>query len=385
MAQGRVTVNNLNMFQGEFPEIERTFLFIGEVPGDLSASDPKMGRGRKLVPVNTQTNFDIEFGEHPSVLKTNLEAALINAGQNWQAFAIPMRDNDDHDAYLEAIDEAMPKFSTISPEAIVILRPVVASKEIEDYHAKLMEIRARWGRFIFAILAADGIDKENETWTDYYTAMEDMVDSVSANMVSVIPQLHGNDVGMVSGRLCNRMVSIADSPMRVATGPVLSLGETPVDKDGRELPDAILFALDNVRLSCIQRYPDYPGTFFGDLNMLEEPIGDYKVVEYVRVILKAMRAVRLLAIARIANRILNSTFASMEAHKQYFARPMRQMSKSVTFFGYVFPGECYPPTKNSVEIVWKSKTKVEIYLLVRPYNSPKDITANLILDLTTED
>lgn len=375
MAQGKVTVNNLDMFQGEFPEIERTFLYIGSAPAQQG----------KLVPVNTQTDFDIEFGAAASVLKTNLEAALVNAGQNWQAYALPMPETATTADYLQAIDEAMPKFSNISPEAIVILDPVVEAAEIEAYYAKVMEIRARWGRFLFVILAAPGIDPVTETWADYSAAMEDMVDSVNAEMVAVVPQLHGNDVGVVAGRLCNRMVSVADTPMRVATGPVIGLGATPVDKAGRELPDATLMALDNARLSCIQHYPDYPGTFWGDMNMLDDPIGDYKVVEYVRVILKAMRAVRLLAIARIGNRLLNSTPASIAAHKQYFARPIREMAKSVTFFGYTFPGEVYPPLKDAVEIVWKSKTSVEIYLKLRPYNCPKQITANLILDLTTED
>jgi hypothetical protein len=59
------------------------------------------------------------------------------------------------------------------------------------------------------------------------------------------------------------------------------------------------------------------------------------------------------------------------------------MSKSVQFAGYTFPGEIETPDKEAVEIVWKSKTKVEIYLKLKPYNCPKQITANLVLDLST--
>jgi len=33
--------------------------------------------------------------------------------------------------------------------------------------------------------------------------------------------------------------------------------------------------------------------------------------------------------------------------------------------------------------VWQSKTKATIYIKVRPYNCPKDITANIFLDLET--
>lgn len=376
MAQGQVGVYNLNLGQGEFPEIERTFLFLGHVPEQAGLTIPF----NTVVTCNTQTDFDKALGSADSVLKRNLEAALINAGQNWQAFYMPLPANADYQA---AIDKAM---ASCSPEGIVVLEPVVSATEIEAYSAKVMELRARFGRFVFALLAADGIDAATETWPLYRAALEDLVDSVSANMLMVVPQLHTNDVGVLAGRLCNRQVSIADTPMRVATGPVLGLGVTPVDSAGDELPDSLLadFA-NNLRISCIQRYPDYPGTFWADGMMLEEPAGDYQVVEYVRVMLKAMRAVRILAIRRIGDRLLNSTHHSIEAHKTYFARPLREMSRSVTFAGYTFPGEIEPPSKDAVEIVWKTKTKVEIYLKLRPYNCPKQITANLILDLSNEE
>lgn len=369
MAQGKVTVNNLNLGQGEFPEIERTLLFIGTAP---------LQQG-KVVPVNTQTDFDAEFGTAESVLKTNLKAALVNAGQNWQAYAMPVAANAD---YIKAIDTAM---TLCSPEGIVIVDPTVSAPiTLNAYQAKLMELRATYGRFLFLIAAGKGINAATQTWADYLADMTAIIHSVSANMVLCVPQLHANDAGALAGRLCNRSVSVADTPMRVATGPVLGLGDIPVDKNGVALPESTLAALDAIRYTTVQHYPDYPGVFFGDGNMLEEPTGDYKVIEYARVMLKAMRAVRLLAIQRIGNRLLNSTASSIAAHKQYFARPLREMSKSVVFAGYTFPGEIEPPTDSSVQIVWQSKTHVEIYLQLQPYNCPKTITANLVLDLSNE-
>ena len=86
---------------------------------------------------------------------------------------------------------------------------------------------------------------------------------------------------------------------------------------------------------------------------------------------------------RIADRLLNSTPQSIEAHKLYFSRPLREMAASIEFGGYVFPGEIKPPEDDAVEITWKTKTKVDLFIKLCPYNSPKQITANIVLDLTT--
>jgi hypothetical protein len=170
--------------------------------------------------------------------------------------------------------------------------------------------------------------------------------------------------------------------MRVATGAVLGLGATPLDKDGNPLTDATLATLDAARLSCIQHYTDYPGTYWGDCNLLDAPGGDFQVIEYLRPVDKAARAVRVLAIARIGNRALNDSSASIESNKTYFMRPLREMSKSTSFAGEQFPGDIRPPSDDSIAIVWPSQNAVEVYIKVTPWNSPKEITANLMLDLS---
>lgn len=70
---------------------------------------------------------------------------------------------------------------------------------------------------------------------------------------------------MYVGRLCNRAVTIADSPSRVKTGPVVGLnvtGKLPVDKDGVELGLATLQALNKARFSVPMWYPDYDGYYW---------------------------------------------------------------------------------------------------------------------------
>lgn len=368
MSQGTVTVNNLNLGQSRIDEVERTLLFIG------TATSPANG---VVVSLDTQTDFDSVFGVADSPLKTNIYTAMQNAGQNWQAYVITAATDGDH---ITALSTAL---ETVSPEGVVSFAEVDET-DIAAWQAKMLTLRATHGMFLFALLAARGIDTATETWAEYFADMESITDDLVANLCAVVPQLHGNDLGVLAGRLCDRNVSIADTPMRVETGPLISLGATPVDSDGEELPSATLSSLDAARYSVPQTYPGYPGVYWGDCNMLESPSGDYKVVEHLRIMLKAMRTIRVMSIYRIGNRLLNSTPASIKAHKTYFSRPLRQMSKSVTFFGYTFPGEIEPPTDDAVLIVWESNTHVKIYLTLKPYNCPKQITANLVLDLSED-
>ncbi|MDI9804082.1 DUF2586 family protein, partial [Citrobacter koseri] len=89
--------------------------------------------------------------------------------------------------------------------------------------------------------------------------------------------------------------------------------------------------------------------------------GDYQVIEYLRIADKIARRVRLLAIARIADRAMNSTPGSIAATEQNFAKPLREMSQSSQINGIRFPGEVKTPRDGDVSVSWKTATKVEIY------------------------
>jgi hypothetical protein len=122
--------------------------------------------------------------------------------------------------------------------------------------------------------------------------------------------------------------------------------------------------------------------FWGDGALLDVEGGDYRVIENLRVVQKAMRRVYPLAVFRIGDRKLNSTPASIAMNQSYFMRPLREMSRSVQIMGVTFPGEVKPPKDGDIVISWPTRTKVEIYMVVRPYNCPKSITCNVMLDLT---
>lgn len=371
MAQGIVTVNNLNLAQGAFDEIERKALFIGEGATNVD----------QLLSINAQSDLDTLLGVADSEIRRNVEAAKVNGGENWQAYAMAQNTGYDWEA---VVDTAM---LTISPELIVLCTPATAAADLDAMQAKAELLRTGLARRVIILTATPGIDPtpvSGETWAAYEAAQAAITNGVAAYRVGAVPQLHGNDLGAIAGRLCNRAVSIADSPMRVATGPVLGLGDTPADMDGVDLTDATLATLDSNRLSCIQHYVDYPGTYWGDLNLLDVAAGDYQVIENLRVIDKIARAVRVLAIARVANRSFNSTPVSIAANKNYFTRPLREMSHSTVFAGEHFPGEIRPPKDDAITIVWVSQTSVEVYIKAQPFNAPKTITANILLDLSGE-
>lgn len=378
MPRGTVTVQNLNLAQGNFPEIERKWLFIG-----VSANAANIGNVLSITP---GTDFDMLLGASESPLKTNLIAARLNAGQNWFAWALPVAANASNDDCVLAFEEAQDEyFTATSPEAVVCLRPAQSAAEVQDWHDAVMAQLTTKGRQMLALVASAGIIP-TQSWSDYEAAQAAMVAQVAANRVMVVPQLHGNNAGVLAGRLCNRSVSIADTPMRVKTGALLGLGATPADADGVILPESTLVALDAARLSVPQHYADYPGVYWADGNMLDVPAGDYQVIEYLRPVLKACREVRLLAIAKIGDKDFNDTPESIAYHKTYFARPLRLMSKStlIEMDGqtYTLTGDIMPPDKNSVTIQWLSKTRVNLVIKVRPYSCPKDITAFVALDLS---
>ena len=61
------------------------------------------------------------------------------------------------------------------------------------------------------------------------------------------------------------------------------------------------------------------------------------------------------------------------------------MSRSATFAGEQFPGDIQPPKDDAIVLLWKNRTTIEAYIKVRPYNCPKDLTANIALDLSLDE
>lgn len=364
-----VQINNLNQMQGPVTEVERHLLFIGSAPNNTG----------KLLSLNTQSDFDTLLGEADSELKTNLLAARDNAGQNWTAAAYVLPGNGD---WLDAAREAQ---LTQSFEGIVVLGQDWDEATINAAHALNQELIAQWGRWQFLLLAVQGIDNDSvtgEVWADYEATLAALQDGIKADSVALIPQLWPNLIGVYAGRLCNRAVSVADSPCRVKTGALVGLGNKPVDKDGIPLPLATLQTLEQNRYSVPMWYPDYDGLYWADGRQLDAEGGDYQVIENLRVAYKVARRVRIRAIARIGDRSFNSTPGSTAAAITYFGKDLREMARAITINGQPFPGDIASPQDGDISIQWIAKNLVSVYVVVRTMDCPKGIAVNIMLDLS---
>ncbi|WGL39641.1 tail sheath protein [Aeromonas phage P05B] len=364
-----VQINNKNQMQGPVTEVERHLLFVGTAPTNTG----------KLLSLNTQSDFDKLLGEADSELKTNLQAAMANAGQNWTAAAFVLPTDMD---WKDAVREAQ---KTQSFEGCVVLGQEWDAAKINAAHALNQELIAKWGRWQFMLLVVAGIGvtvEGGQGWSEYEAELVALQDGIKAESVTLLPQLWPNLAGAYAGRLCNRAVSIADSPARVKTGAVVGLGNKPKDKDGVELPLATLQTLEQNRYSVPMWYPDYDGIYWADGRTLDAEGGDYQVIENLRVVYKVARRMRVRAIARIGDRSFNSTPGSTAAAILYFGKDLRTMAKAATIDGKPFPGDIASPKDGDITIQWIDKNHVSIYVKVRTVDCPKGIDINIMLDLS---
>lgn len=375
-----VTIDQLNQRQGKISEVERTVLFVGsaaadsEIPGDLIALD-------------SQSDITLVLADADTALRENVRAAQRNGGQNWQAYALVLaadaQPGDDVIAILSAQQ-------MISVEGVICTIPITDAAEgrtkINAFAALRAELISKYGRWVWSILTVDGpaVLPDPMKWSAYQAFLAELETGIAAESVQLVPALWGNEAGVLAGRLCNRSVTVADSPARVKTGALIGLGidtaDMPLDAGGVEVTLAHLRSMHDLRYSVPMWYPDYEGMYWSDGRTLDVKGGDYQIIENLRIVDKAARRVRIQAISKIADRAMNSTPTSIAAHKTFFARTLRDMSHSSQINGVMFPGEVKSPQTNDVVITWRDNETVSIYLVVRPYGSAKSIQIGILLD-----
>ncbi|ENL7332369.1 DUF2586 family protein [Escherichia albertii] len=373
----QVQVNQIDLAQGTVNEIERHLLFIVR---DSSQTTPG------FYSLNAQT--DISKIKAGSSVKDDISAAMRNAGQNWTA-AIYFMSADDN--WIDVVRDCQ-KYGSF--EGVVLLKDFAGWNEAESGYslpqgaeqaaALRQEIIAKYGRWMWFILPVQRPAWGDMTWQQYSDALNQWQADVVAEGVMLVPRLYENLAGVIAGRLCNRLVTIADTPARVLTGSLVSIGDTVKDKNGETVTADIVQALDAARYSVPVTYADFEGIYWNDGPLLAAKGSDYQSIRILRIVDKVARQVRLLAIRNIGNRSLNSTPASMEYNKMVFAKPLRTMAKSSTINGVSFPGEVYSPKEGDVVITWIDSTHVNIYVQVRPTECPLVIVVNVMVDLSVQ-
>ncbi len=366
MAIPQVKTQALNLGQGSTPEIERKVLFIGVADGSALAG---------AVFLSSDSDLDDLMGESDSELKTHVEAAILSAGTGFEAAYIEISNFAEWPAALEVAME------TFSPELVAVCTPITDKSDLSDAQVTAVEQTNTLERLVTVCMTSPGITNL-QSWPDYVTAQALFTDSLACDRVVVVPDLCGNNLGALVGRLAKKEVSIADSPIRKQTGPDIALAAFPVDKDGKSLTLATLTALHNTaRLTVPFWFTDVQGIFWTDCLTLDAVGGDFQLVQHRRVVDKASRAIRLLTINEIGNRQFNQTETSIKLYQGIFEKPLRDMSKSVTVNGKAIPGEIKLPN-DAVTIQWVDADTVKIYYKLTPYKSVTEIINNVFLDLS---
>ena len=374
MSVGSVSVVQVDSLQGDFTQVERLFLFIGKnaIPD----------RDGEIIPIDAAVDLDDVLAPGESELKTQIAAARVNAkSDNFACYALPIADDTD---WKDALYAALDKPLDLNIEAAVICTPMESKIEVQAMQVAANEVLARFAKFICIFACTTGIDAETESWSQYMSRVGTLVDNVSADRSYLVPQLHGNNLGVIAGRLCDPGASLADTPMRVATGALVGLGAEPVDSANVALNMAVIRQLADARFSVPQWYAGYDGMYWADHISLASEVSDFGVYENRRVLDYLARRVRILAIGKIADRRLNSTAKSIAVHKMYFARPLREASHDIEVAGMSMPGMIREPDDNAIKITWTSRTSVSIGITAKPYNCPKQITLYLGLDLSND-
>lgn len=366
---GQVSVASADSGAGSFTTPERQLLYVG-------ASGKNWG---KIVYIDQSTDLDEVLGDNASRMKTAIYFARLNASANWTCIAVPRQAIGEWEI---AYDMAME--ANVVCEGVVVTDPINEVEEIDAMNQAAVNAESEHGQTLFFVGATDKIDGATQTWADFIAVFEALQNGVYAKDVALIPEVLAGWSGCVAGRLCKDEASIADSPMAVKFGGIVGVTSLPVDKDGVKFNNAHARALNAARGTVPQTYANYDGIYCSDCQTLAPEASDYDVLENLRVVNKAKRQVRILAIKKIADRELNASTASIESHKAYFARPLTEMSRSTRVGNISIPGDIQPPKEGDIGITWLSKTKVQIALTVTPHNSPKSISAMIGLNLTNE-
>jgi hypothetical protein len=371
MGIGTVAVVQDNNASGGITAIERKSLWIG-IGGADALTD-------QVHAISATSDLDAILGSQDSDLKNNIEAAMLNAGQNFTAYAIAIA-QDGQSTWDSALEFALDKPNDLDVEMVVLTDPITKIEDVNLIHAACVSALATFEKYISAHVALPGI-ADGQTWSEYLAATKALQQGVVAKRVCLVPQIHGNNLGVVIGRLNNDGVSIADTPMRTLTGAVVGLGADPVDKDDLALTMAHLKDLADNRLSVPQTYTSIDGTYWADHSTLDAAGGDFQVYENLRVMDYVCRRIYVKLVQKVGDRSLNSSDSSIAYHQDYFMDDIYLAAKETLIAGETKPGLVQKPEDGDIVLTINEQEEVEMWIMAAPIGAPKKLTAHISLDL----
>lgn len=392
---GQVTVRGKDSRQTYSDDVEKLALFIGY----KRANDNPDYVNKLVTAEHLEDGGEVEaaLGRNSMLLK-ELRAASLNAGAGWRALITTYStrtpgESEAFKALIKCFDDVYPEFVVFvdgftdnfmsnTPSLPTEIEPMSALFQISSF---LGSESRHSGKTTFAIATVhypDAAISDDNRWK--YAKKIKELKGAAPNIALVAPYIQPG-LGALAGRLASENASIADSPMRVQTGSVLGLKPeiSSFLKGAVPSVEAELYFFNSHRISVPQKYADFDGIYWSDLELLTPEDSDFRFVENRRVRDKAIRAVRRAAIKRIGDRLMNDTPNSIAVNKSYFIKSLRDMARKKVIQGVTYPGEIEQPTDDAVDIIWLSKHKVEIHLSIKPYGSPKHIDVLVSLDLTT--
>ncbi|MGK9537081.1 DUF2586 family protein, partial [Salmonella enterica subsp. enterica] len=88
-----------------------------------------------------------------------------------------------------------------------VTQPVTKGEDLTAMHDAAVLVNNVYGRRLF-VMAATASPTVLQSWSEYVAEQKAITANVAAPRVMVVPQLHGNDLGVLAGRLANAAVSI---------------------------------------------------------------------------------------------------------------------------------------------------------------------------------
>ena len=377
------TITTLDLNQTPLPDADNHFCFhidLGNLDGFTTGFTPNLNERSSVgtyMPEDSQWAYQIK-------------QAIENAGGKLSFSLLVFNDSQSSEEKSKAHNDFLVNFKG---EGIVFLDPVQFTSTnlaVQPHHSLISSFEDVGGTNIWGLAQMDIAGYAQSITGNWFSALlklNQLVNESSGfDRLAIIPATHGNSIGALAGRLASDKATIADSPARTETGPLInwdwSMGY--VDGNGDKFTPDIAVVAAEMGHSVPIVHPALDGTYWSDLNTLVPPTSDYIRFHNLRVVQKAARKILPMLTKKIRSRTFNSSEASIKLHQSLFAKPLREMAAARFINGKTEPGEIEQPKDGDIQIVWLDAENAQVHFKVTPYKSALVIDGFISVNLGFE-